>query len=108
MDCSKFNSDQTAIKAAFATKWASNITYFGDYVTEALNTTISGTYGMVEVWDTLLCEVRFVLLSFMKWLTGGTKRLQSDLKNVIISENSCYIQIIYLNNIHTGIANTCE
>lgn len=76
--CNKFNSDQTAIKEAFATNWAGNITYFGDYVTEAMGTTVSGTYGMIEVWDTLLCEVRFVLIFYLMVNTSGTKWLCSD------------------------------
>lgn len=63
--CNKFNSDQTAVKEAFATKWASNITYFGDYVTEAMDTSVSGTYGMIEVWDTFICEVRFVSIFYL-------------------------------------------
>lgn len=62
MGCNKFTTDQDVIKAAFATEWASNITYFGDLATEALNTTVSGTYGMIELWDTFLCEVRFIAI----------------------------------------------
>lgn len=62
MGCSKFTTEQAVVKADFATKWADNITYFADIATAQLNTTVSGTYGMVEIWDTFLCEVSYIIV----------------------------------------------
>lgn len=61
--CNRFTEEQTEVKAAFLAKYNESIDYVTKYVTNQTGSSVSGTFGMVTIWDTFYSIVSNICLS---------------------------------------------